>query len=59
MTLALKIDEQIKEAMKAKEADRLGVLRMLKSAIKYAVIEKYGADGEAKDDDVLADTATD
>ena len=54
MTLALKIDEQIKEAMKAKEADRLGVLRMLKSAIKYAVIEKYGADGEAKDDDVLA-----
>ena len=38
MTLALKIDEQIKEAMKAKEADRLGVLRMLKSAIKYAVI---------------------
>ena len=54
MTLALKIDEQIKEAMKAKEADRLGVLRMLKSAIKYAVIEKYGADGEAKDEDVLA-----
>jgi uncharacterized protein YqeY len=54
MSLALKIDEQIKEAMKAKDADRLGVLRMLKSAMKYAVIEKYGAEGEAKDEDVLA-----
>ena len=54
MSLALKIDEQIKEAMKAKEADRLSVLRMLKSAMKYAVIEKYGAEGEAKDEDVLA-----
>ena len=54
MSLALKIDEQIKEAMKAKDADRLSVLRMLKSAMKYAVIEKYGAEGEAKDEDVLA-----
>jgi uncharacterized protein YqeY len=40
MSLAIKIDEQIKEAMKAKDAERLGVLRMLKSALKYAVIEK-------------------
>ena len=50
MSLALQIDEQIKEAMKAKEAEKLGVLRMLKSAVKYAVIEKYGAEGAAKDD---------
>ena len=54
MSLALKIDDQIKEAMKAKDADRLSVLRMLKSAMKYAVIEKYGAEGVAKDEDVLA-----
>jgi len=54
MSLAIKIDEQIKEAMKAKDAGRLGVLRMLKSALKYAVIEKYGAEGVAKDEDVLA-----
>ena len=54
MSMAVKIDEQIKEAMKAKEADRLGVLRMLKSAVKYAVIEKYGAEGAAKDEDVIA-----
>ncbi len=54
MSLALKIDDQIKEAMKAKDTDKLSVLRMLKSAKKYAVIEKYGAEGVAKDEDVLA-----
>ena len=54
MSLALKIDDQIKEAMKAKDADKLSVLRMLKSTMKYAVIEKYGAEGVAKDEDVLA-----
>lgn len=54
MSLAAKIDDQIKEAMKSKEADRLGVLRMLKSALKYSVIEKYGAEGTAKDEDVMA-----
>lgn len=54
MSLAAKIDDQIKEAMKAKETERLGVLRMLKSALKYSVIEKYGADGIAKDEDVIA-----
>ena len=54
MSLAAQVDEQIKEAMKAKDADRLSVLRMLKSAIKYSVIEKYGAEGAAKDEDVIA-----
>ena len=54
MSLSAKIDEQIKEAMKAKDSDRLGVLRMLKSSVKYSVIEKYGAEGAAKDEDVLA-----
>ena len=51
MSLTAKIDQDIKEAMKAKEADRLGALRMLKSSLKYAVIEK-GAAAEAD----LADT---
>ena len=54
MSLAAQVDAQIKEAMKAKDADRLSVLRMLKSAIKYSVIEKYGAEGTAKDEDVIA-----
>ena len=40
MTLHERIDSDLKEAMRAKEAGRLGVLRMLKSALKYAAIEK-------------------
>ena len=32
--------------MRAREATRLGVLRMLKSALKYAAIEKAGAETE-------------
>jgi hypothetical protein len=35
--------------MRAKDATRLGVLRMLKSALKYAAIEKSGAEGELAD----------
>jgi len=50
MSLNAKIDQDIKEAMKAKDADRLGALRMLKSSLKYAVIEK-GAGSEADLDD--------
>ncbi len=35
--------------MRAKDAVRLGVLRMLKSAMKYGAIEKSGAEGELDD----------
>ena len=35
--------------MRAKDANKLGVLRMLKSALKYAAIEKSGPDGELDD----------
>jgi uncharacterized protein YqeY len=39
----------LKEAMRAKDAMKLGVLRMLKSALKYAAIEKSGAElGDAE-----------
>ena len=44
MSLQAQIDEHIKEAMKARQADRLATLRMLKSALKNAAIEKGGAD---------------
>jgi uncharacterized protein len=54
MTLQDQIDHDLKEAMKAREADRLAVLRMLKSAAKYAAIEKYGADGKLEDSDAVA-----
>ncbi len=39
-----RIDGDIKEAMKAKQVTRLGVLRMLKSALKNAAIELGGAE---------------
>lgn len=38
-----RIDGDIKEAMKAKQPTRLGVLRMLKSALKNLAIEQGGA----------------
>jgi uncharacterized protein YqeY len=45
MNFQERIDADLKEAMKAREAERLGVIRMLKAAMKYAAIEKGGADG--------------
>ena len=51
MTLPERIDADLKDAMRAKEATRLGVLRMLKSALKYAAIEKSG---ESQLDDAAA-----
>jgi hypothetical protein len=49
VNLSQKIDADLKDAMRAKDAARLGVLRMLKSALKYAAIEKAGAEGELDD----------
>lgn len=54
MSLVQRIDEELKQAMRAKEAEKLSVLRMLKSAVKYAAIEKYGADGVPTDGEVIA-----
>ena len=54
MTLAQRIDSDLKDAMRAKDATRLGVLRMLKSALKYAAIEKSGADGELDEAEATA-----
>jgi hypothetical protein len=49
VNLSQKIDADLKDAMRAKDVARLGVLRMLKSALKYAAIEKAGAEGELDD----------
>lgn len=49
MTLQERIDSDLKDAMRAKDAARLGVLRMLKSALKYSAIEKAGAEGQLDD----------
>ena len=52
MNLPERIDTDVKEAMRAKDAMKLGVLRMLKAALKNAAIEKGGADAEMSDADV-------
>ncbi len=49
MALLEQIDIDLKEAMRAKNAPKLSVLRMLKSALKYAAIEKSGAETELND----------
>jgi uncharacterized protein YqeY len=49
MTLPERIDSDLKDAMRAKDAARLGVLRMLKSALKYSAIDKAGAEGQLDD----------
>jgi len=53
MTLQDRIDEDLKGAMKARQAEKLAVLRLLKSAMKYAAIEKYGAEGKLEDQAAL------
>jgi uncharacterized protein YqeY len=53
MSLQTRIDEHLKDAMRAKDAARLSVLRLLKAALKNATIEKVGAD-ELNDADAIA-----
>lgn len=54
MTFQSRIDQDIKAAMLAREAAKLSVLRMLKSALMNAAIEKHGASGALDDSDALA-----
>ncbi len=49
MTLQERVDSDLKEAMRAKDTTKLGVLRMLKAALKYAAIAKSGAEAELSD----------
>jgi len=53
MTLQQRVDSDLKEAMRAKEATKLGVLRMLKSALKYAAIEKSGPEAELSEAEAI------
>lgn len=53
MTLQERIDSELKDAMRAKDAAKLAVLRMLKSALKYSAIEKSGADADLGDAEVV------
>ncbi len=49
MTIQQRIDSDLKDAMRAKDAGKLNVLRMLKAAMKNAAIEKGGASAELDD----------
>ncbi len=54
MSFSAQLTEDIKTAMKAKDTVALNVVRGLKSALKYAAIEKLGAEGELGEADALA-----
>jgi uncharacterized protein YqeY len=49
MSLLQRVDSDLKEAMRARNTTKLGVLRMLKSALKYAAIAKSGTEAEMSD----------
>ena len=49
MSIQERIESDLKEAMRAKDTTKLAVLRMLKSALKYAAIAKPGAEAELSD----------
>ena len=53
MILQQRVDSDLKEAMRAKDGTKLGVLRMLKSALKYAAIAKSGAESELSDAEAI------
>lgn len=50
MSLVVKINEDMKNAMKSQDKERLGVIRMLKSAMQLTSIEKKH---ELSDDEVI------
>ncbi len=54
MTIQEEIDADLKDAMRAKDAARLSVLRMAKSALMNAAIEKIGAAGVLSDFEAVA-----
>lgn len=54
MTISERLDQDIKDAMRARQTDRLGVLRMLKAALKNAAIEKHGPGERSSLDDADA-----
>jgi uncharacterized protein len=54
MSLTAKIDSELKQSMLQRDHDKTSTLRMLKSAVKYAAIEKGGADFVPGDAEVVA-----
>jgi uncharacterized protein len=53
MTFHQQVTEDLKNAMKSKDSVALNTIRNLKSSLKYAAIEKLGADGELSEQDCI------
>jgi uncharacterized protein len=53
MTVQEEIDADLKSAMRSRDAARLSVLRMVKSALMNAAIEKIGAAGVLSDSEAF------
>ena len=51
---ATRLNEDLKNAMRAKDGMALNTLRAVKSAIKNAAIEKGGSDTELEEGEVLS-----
>src|SRR5207244_12381075 len=49
MSIQKRIDSDLKDAVRSRHATKLGGVRMLKSALKYAAIAKSGAEAELSD----------
>ena len=54
MSIHTDLSEQLKDAMRARDAVAMNALRALKSALKYAAIEKLGAEGELEGPEAVA-----
>lgn len=53
-TINEQIANDLKDAMRAKDQTAMTALRALKSALKYASVEKLGAEGELGEADAMA-----
>jgi len=53
MTIQEEIDADLKNAMRSRDSERLSVLRMVKSALTNAAIEKRGAAGGLADSEAV------
>src|SRR3984957_1960481 len=53
MTIQEEIDADLKNAMRLRDAERLSVLRLVKSALTNAAIEKRGATGGLADSEAV------
>ena len=54
MDFQARIDQDLKDAMKARQSERLNVIRMLKSSLKLASIEQGGIEARLDDPSALA-----